>query len=75
MDSAEAIAPLVSVVQRVVEESGSPAGFDAESWLARWMSEEVPALGFKRPVDLLNEPGGFERIRTTLMAMQSGAYF
>lgn len=75
MDSEDDLASLCAVVQRMVEESGTSAGFDARAWLERWMTEEVPALGPKRPIDVLQEPGGFERVQTILKGMQSGAYF
>jgi len=75
MDSENYFAALCAVVQRMVGESGTPAGFDARAWLDHWMTEEVPALGFKRPADLLKEPGGFDRVQTILKGMQSGAYF
>lgn len=75
MQSDDRVASLYAVVQRIVEESGNSTGFDVQGWLDRWMTEEVPALGSRRPADLLKEPGGFERVRTVLMGMQSGAYF
>jgi hypothetical protein len=75
MDSEDDFAHLCAVVHRMVDESGTPTGFDARAWLERWMTEEVPALGFKRPMEVLKEPSGFERIQTILKGMQSGAYF
>jgi len=75
MDSENDFAALCAVVQRMVDESGTSTRFDARAWLERWMTEEVPALGSKRPIDVLKEPGGLERIQTILKGMQSGAYF
>lgn len=75
MEPENHVASLCALVQRMVEESGNSAGFDPQAWLERWMVEEVPALGSRQPADVLNEPGGFERVRTILMGMQSGVYF
>lgn len=74
MDPQDDLASLCALVQRMVEESGNPEGFDARAWLEHWMSQEIPALGFRRPADLLKEPAGFDHVETTLRRMQSGAY-
>ncbi len=67
-------AELIDVVEKMVRESGDPAGFDSERWLERWMSEGVPALAGRRPADLVGTPEGFESVKTVLLRMQSGAY-
>ena len=36
---------LVGQVQRMVEESGRPEGFDAAAWVARWMEKAVRRWG------------------------------
>lgn len=36
---------LVSLMQRMVDESGEPVGFDARTWLRTWLHEDVPSLG------------------------------
>lgn len=68
------LATLELDVTRIVQESGRPDGFDARQWLNGWIAEPVPALGFRRPLDVLAEPGGLELVRTILARMQSGAY-
>ena len=40
---------LAAVVQRVINGSGEPAGFDAREWTMRWINRPVPALGGARP--------------------------
>lgn len=68
------IAALFVVVQRMVDESGEPVGFDARAWLDQWLLGLVPALGNRRPLDILNEPGGLYVVQSVLMRAQSGAY-
>ncbi|WP_431153092.1 hypothetical protein [Acidovorax facilis] len=34
----------------------------------------VPALGDRRPLDVLNEPGGLEVLRSLLLQAQYGAF-
>ena len=68
------IAILTMLVQRMVDECGDPTGFDAKDWLHHWLVGVVPALGDRRPLDLLKEPGGLEGVRSLLMRVQSGAF-
>jgi uncharacterized protein (DUF2384 family) len=74
MTYAEQVAALQDTVERMVRESGNPAGFDAQQWLRHWMSQPVAALGNRVPADVLGEPDGFDRVHTCLLRMQSGAY-
>lgn len=64
---------LVHVVQQLVAGSNDAQNFDARSWLQRWISEPLPALGNATPQEVLNRPGGFDRVCTLLRRMQSGA--
>lgn len=68
------IARLIGQVQAMVEESGTPDGFDATRWISRWLEEPVPALGGRRPLDLLDTMEGQTLVADTLARMQSGAY-
>ncbi len=68
------IGSLESLVQRMVEESGQLGSFDAQAWLTQWLAEPVPALGDRRPLDVLDEPGGIALVTRVLCQMQSGAY-
>lgn len=68
------IATLTVLVQCMLAESGEKAGFDATAWLDHWLAGVVPALGNRRPIDVLNEPDGLEVVRSLLSRAQSGAY-
>lgn len=68
------ITTLTALVQRMVDESGEPTGFDARSWLDRWLTGRVPALGDRRPLDVLSEPDGLEVVSRLLLRAQSGAF-
>jgi uncharacterized protein (DUF2384 family) len=65
---------LERVVARIVQESACARGFDAHQWMEKWMSEPLPALAGERPLDILAQPGGLEKVRTVLLRMQSGAF-
>ncbi|MCW8085050.1 type II RES/Xre toxin-antitoxin system antitoxin [Sabulicella glaciei] len=68
------VARLVGQVQAIVEESGSPKGFDAAAWMSRWLGEPLPALGGARPLDLLDTMEGQALVSGALARIQSGAY-
>lgn len=65
---------LVALVQRVVDESGDPAGFDASAWATAWVAEPCPALGGRCPGDYLQTEEGQAMISRLILQMQSGAY-
>ncbi len=67
-------AKLVGQVEAMVQDSGDPAGFDAHAWLARWLTEPLPALGGVRPADLVDTMEGQGLVSAALSRMQSGAY-
>ena len=68
------ITALTTLVQRMVDESGDSVGFDAQAWLNHWLMGEVPALGDRRPLDVLKESGGLDIVRSVLLRGQYGAY-
>ena len=68
------ITDLTALVQRMINESGEPTGFDARSWLDHWLTGVVPALGDRRPLDVLNEPGGLEFLESLLLRVDHGAF-
>ena len=68
------IATLTALVQRMVDKSGESMGFDAQAWLGQWLLEVPPALGHRRPLDVLYESGGLDVVRGVLLRAQSGAY-
>ena len=71
---AESITELVSQVQRIVEESGNPLGFNALDWTMRWLEDPHPALGGRTPSYYMDRPDGRSMISALIAQMQSGAY-
>ncbi len=68
------VASLASVVRRLVAESGSSDGFNAEAWTEDWLSTSCLALGGRRPIDLAGTSEGREAVAQLVAQMQSGAY-
>lgn len=68
------IARLVGQAETMVKESGDPKGFDAAKWTAHWLEEPQPALGGKRPAELMDTAEGRGIVSDLLARMQSGAY-
>lgn len=67
-------ARLVGQVEAMVQESGEPAGFDARAWMARWLTEPLPAIGGLRPAELMDTMEGQGLVSAALARIQSGAY-
>lgn len=67
-------AKLAGQLEAMVAASGDPAGFDSGAWLARWLTEPLPALGGKRPAELMDTMEGQGLVSAALARMQSGAY-
>jgi putative toxin-antitoxin system antitoxin component (TIGR02293 family) len=68
------LARLVGQLEAMVEESGDRSGFDAHAWIARWLTEPLPAFGGARPVDLIDTMEGQGLVSSALAKLQSGAY-
>ena len=68
------MARLVGQVQAMVEESGDIDGFDAATWVARWLEEPLPALGGRRPAELMDTPEGQSLVSNLVARLQTGAY-
>ena len=54
--------------------SADAQGFDVARWLGRWIETPQPALGGKKPADLLDTEAGASMVDRTLGAVRSGAY-
>ena len=67
-------ARLVGQVEAMVRDAGTSEGFDARTWLARWLSDPVPALGHRRPLDLLSTMAGQALVSDTLARAAYGVY-
>ncbi|RZJ62848.1 MAG: hypothetical protein EON49_00815 [Acidovorax sp.] len=61
------IATLTVLVQGMLDESGDQTGFDAKVWLDGGLTGVVPALGRRRPIDVLNESVGLEVAKSLLL--------
>ena len=68
------MARLVGQVQQIVQESGDPAGFDAGRWVTAFLDAPSPALGGRRPRDLMRTSDGRTVVSTLVAQMQSGSY-
>jgi len=67
-------ARLVGQVERMVSDAGEVASFDARAWLARWLTEPLPALGNVRPLDMMKTMEGQSLVSDKLAQIASGAY-
>jgi uncharacterized protein (DUF2384 family) len=65
---------LVGQVQQMVAESGDLEGFDAATWVAQWLERPLPALGDKKPSDLMDTADGQALVSKLVARMQTGAY-
>jgi len=68
------LARLVGQVEELVRESGEAKDFDAARWLAGWLERPLPALGGRRPAELMDTAPGREIVSGLVAQMQSGAY-
>jgi len=73
-DRATYIARLVGIVQKMVDESGDPTGFDAANWTAAFLARPNHALGGQLPSECLRTEEGRAIVERLLLSMQSGAY-
>lgn len=67
---------LLGIAQSMARNSTAPEarGFDAAKWLGQWIERPQPALGGRKPADLLDTPTGIEMVARALGAIESGAY-
>lgn len=68
------MAKLVGQVQSMVEGSGNREEFDAKKWVGEWLEQPVPALGNRRPLELMGTVAGQQLVSQVLSQAQSGAY-
>jgi len=71
------LARLIGQVEQIIHESGdaeaTPA-FDAGRWVADFLARPHPALGSRRPGDLMDTADGRGVVSALVAQMQSGAY-
>lgn len=67
---------LLGIAQEIVANSTAPEAknFDASKWLGQWIERPQPALGGRKPADLIDTPTGVEVVARLLGAIESGAY-
>jgi putative toxin-antitoxin system antitoxin component (TIGR02293 family) len=68
------VARLIGQVDDIVRQSGRSEKFDAALWMAGWIDRPVPALGDRRPAELLDTIEGQALVSEVIARMQSGAY-
>ena len=68
------IARLLGQVETIVKESGQPESFDPAKWTAAWLERPHPALGGRRPAELMDTADGRGIVSDLVARMQSGAY-
>lgn len=71
-----AMARLLAKAEEMVADSTAEqaAGFDAARWLGQWLGRAQPALGGRKPADLIDTPTGVEIVSRLLGSIESGAY-
>jgi putative toxin-antitoxin system antitoxin component (TIGR02293 family) len=67
-------ARLVGQLEAMIQDSGDPVNFDPRAWIARWLTEPLPAFGGARPADLMDTMEGQGLVSAALAQIQSGAY-
>jgi putative toxin-antitoxin system antitoxin component (TIGR02293 family) len=67
---------LLGIAQEIVANSTASGAkrFDATKWLGHWIERPQPALGGRKPADLLDTPTGAEVVARLLGSIESGAY-
>lgn len=74
--AAIALARLLALANEIVEDSTSPEarGFDTAKWLGQWIERPQPALGGRKPSELLDTHTGAAMVTRLLGAIRSGTY-
>jgi putative toxin-antitoxin system antitoxin component (TIGR02293 family) len=67
---------LLGIAQEIVRDSTAREAqdFDAAKWLGRWIERAQPALGGRKPSELLDTPTGVEVVARLLGSIRSGAF-
>jgi putative toxin-antitoxin system antitoxin component (TIGR02293 family) len=70
------MAKLLGIAQEIVDNStaAEAAEFDAAAWLGEWIERPQPALGGRKPSELVSTPTGLEVVARLLGSLESGAY-
>lgn len=67
---------LLERTRQILANSTAPeaVAFDAEAWLDGWLEKPMPALGGRKPIQMIGDPAGFAAVWRALGAIESGAY-
>lgn len=70
------VAKLLAIAEEIVANSTAPEAtdFDAARWLGQWIERPQPALGGRKPADLIDTPTGLNVVARLLGSIESGAY-
>ena len=70
------IARLLGIAREMVDNSLAPQArdFDSAKWLGQWLERPQPALGGRKPAELIDTPTGLDVVAKLLGAIESGAY-
>lgn len=70
------MAKLIAKANDIVANStaAEARNFDVAKWLGKWLEIPQPALGGRKPSDLLDTPTGLDVVLKLLGAIESGAY-
>ena len=74
--SAVRIVKLLGIAQNIVSNSTAveAKNFDSIQWLGQWIERPQPALGGRKPADLIDTPTGGWIVARLLGSLESGAY-
>jgi uncharacterized protein (DUF2384 family) len=67
---------LLAQARAMAAESTHPAAatLDVERWLLHWLTVPQPALGGRRPEEMLDTAEGVDAVSRVMGAIQSGAF-
>lgn len=70
------LARLLAISRGIVDNSTAAEAkdFDVGKWLGQWIERPQPALGGRKPADLISTPTGLDMVARVLGAIESGAY-
>lgn len=74
--AAIALVKLLGIAQGIVGNSTASRarGFDTAAWLGSWIERPQPALGGRKPADVVDTPTGVDVVARLLGSVESGAY-
>jgi putative toxin-antitoxin system antitoxin component (TIGR02293 family) len=70
------LARLLAIAEEIVANSKAAEArdFDTAKWLGQWIERPQPALGGRKPADIIGTPTGLAMVERVLGAIESGAY-